>query len=265
MTEVVNQEVVDNVVNEDQQDGPSSAEQRALEMGWRPKEEFDGDEDSFIDAKEFVRRKPLFDKIEYQSRELKEVKKALRFLQDHHEKVKETEFTRAVNALKAAKKQAFEEGNADLIVELDEQLDDVKAAQQAFKVTEQQAKVGDAIHPNFVSWVENNSWYAQDTELRSFADASGLAYAKANPSLSPEDVLKYVTKRVKTAFPEKFRNPLRDKQNIVEGSSSAPKGKKTDNYELSEEEERTMKTFVRQGIMTKESYIAELKKVKGVA
>ena len=44
---------------EQAQHTPDPIETRALEMGWRPKEEFDGNEEDFIDAKEFVRRKPL--------------------------------------------------------------------------------------------------------------------------------------------------------------------------------------------------------------
>ena len=42
----------------------SPIEQKAIQMGWRPKEQFEGDEEEFIDAKEFVRRQPLFDRIE---------------------------------------------------------------------------------------------------------------------------------------------------------------------------------------------------------
>ena len=34
----------------------SEIEVKAMNMGWRPIEEFDGPEDEFIDAKEFVRR-----------------------------------------------------------------------------------------------------------------------------------------------------------------------------------------------------------------
>jgi cytochrome c556 len=61
----------------------SDIETRALEMGWRPKEEFEGSEDDFIDAKEFVRRKPLFEKIEHQSKELKQIKQALEACKGH--------------------------------------------------------------------------------------------------------------------------------------------------------------------------------------
>ena len=70
----------------------SAIEQKALDQGWRPKEEFDGDPDAFIDAPEFVRRGELFSKIEHQSKELKAVKAALDALKTHHSRVKEVEY-----------------------------------------------------------------------------------------------------------------------------------------------------------------------------
>ena len=55
----------------------SPVEQKALEMGWRPKEEWTGEEGDFISAETFVARKPLFDRIEHQNKELKQVKQYL--------------------------------------------------------------------------------------------------------------------------------------------------------------------------------------------
>ena len=48
----------------------SAVEQKAIEMGWKPKDNFDGEETDFIDAAEFVRRKPLFDKIDTVGKDL---------------------------------------------------------------------------------------------------------------------------------------------------------------------------------------------------
>jgi hypothetical protein len=241
----------------------TAIEQRAMEMGWRPKEEFSGDEDDFIDAKEFVRRKPLFDKIEHQSKELKDVKKILRSLQDHHVKLKETEFNRAVEYLKAQKKEALSDGNLDLVVELDDKLVDIRAAQKAAIAAEVQVKPNQP-HPDFVSWVDKNTWYAQDNQLRSFADNLGIQYAEENPELSPKDVLKYVSDRVRRAFPEKFQNPNRTKPAPVDGGSPVAKPtKSSDTFQLTEEEERVVKSFVRAGIMSREDYVKELKAMRG--
>src|SRR6188474_2277784 len=107
----------------------SDVEQRALEMGWRPKEQFNGDEHEFIDAGEFVRRKPLFDKIEQLSKRSKETEKALRLLQEHHTKVEETAKKQVIAELKAQKKNALEEGDAEKVIEIDDQIAQFRAAE----------------------------------------------------------------------------------------------------------------------------------------
>lgn len=261
-TEVVESTATESQ-NTEQPSGPSAIEQKAIEMGWRPKEEFGGDEDDFIDATEFVRRKPLFDKIEHQSKELKEIKRVLRSLQDHHVKVKEVEFKRAVDYLKAQKKEALEVGDHDKVVELDDQLVDLRAAQRAQEI-EQATPSQPTVHPDFSAWVQKNTWYAQDEDLRAFADKVGLDYNKANPELPPVEVLKYVSARVKKVFPHKFSNTERTKPAAVDGGSSTAKPTKaSDNFSMTEEEERVMKTFVRAGIMTEADYKKELKAMRG--
>lgn len=266
------EEIKDDVKVEDQQTNeevkteevvkePSATEVEAREGGWKPLEEYEGDPDKWVDAKEFLRRGELFDKIDHLSRDLKDTKKALKALQAHHASVKETEFKRAIEQLKQEKKKAFEEGDADRIIEIDEQLQETKIQQQnEAQQAMQQAQQPD---PRFLAWVDKNRWYAQDREMRQLADQIGVAHAAQNPGMTPDDVLKYVAKKIQTMYPEKFENPNRTKPSAVE-SAGRPSSKKVDTFELTEDEERVMKTFVRQGIMSKEDYIAELKKVRGV-
>lgn len=242
----------------------SAIEQKAIEMGWRPKEEFDGDETDFIDATEFVRRKPLFDKIEHQNKELKEVKKVLRSLQDHHVKVKETEFQRAVDLLKAQKKQAYEEGDTDRIIEVDDQIADMRAQRTAQAKAVEVTETAQQIHPDFANWVSQNGWYAQDKSLRKFADSLGVSYAEDNPHLTPNEVLKFVTSKVKQAYPEKFTNPNKTKPAAVDGGTQSTKVKQSNgSFQLTEEETRVMNQFVRAGILTKEQYIKDVQSMRG--
>ena len=101
-TQAVNQPVVDEQTQPNQQDSApqvDSYEQQAREQGWRPKEEYEGDPEKWRPAKEFVERGELFGKIDTLGKELKETKKALKMLQEHNEKIKESEFKRAVEEL----------------------------------------------------------------------------------------------------------------------------------------------------------------------
>jgi len=243
----------------------TEVEQRALEMGWKPKTDFNGDDDTFVDAKEFVSRKPLFDRIEHQSRELKEVRKALKALGDHHQKVREVEYQEALKELRNEKKSALESGDADRLIEIDDRIAEEKAKQV---VAQNQAqKQANEPHPEFVNWVKENTWYVADQELRQVADQVGTAYAAANPDLNPQEVLQYVKGRVKRLFPEKFSNPNKERPSAVEGSSRAPTrstASNKDTFTLTEDERRVMNTFIRSGALSKEEYIADLKKIKGL-
>jgi hypothetical protein len=265
VVETTGTEQVDSGTETQQTKEPTAVEKRALEMGWRPKEDFDGEEEDFIDATEFVRRKPLFEKIDSVGKELRETRKALKALQEHHSKVKEAEFKHALEQLRSEKKQALEDGDADKLIEIDERIADAKVRQ--VQEERQQAQAASAPHPNFVQWVQRNTWYKDDAELRSISDQIGAAYAVANPDVEPEQVLKYVEGRVKKLYPDKFRNPNKDRPSAVEGRASSttskPKGDSTSDYQLTDEERKVMMSFVRQGVMTKEQYITDLQRVKG--
>ena len=240
-------------------------EQQAKEQGWKPKEEFQGDPSLWRGAKEFIDRGELFGKIDTLGRELKETKKALKMLQEHHSKVREVEYNKALQELKTLQKKHLEEGNSDGYLETTELLTDLKAEQKAREVINEQATQQEqpSVDPRFVQWVNRNVWYQKDDEMRQFADAIGTGYAKVHPDTNPEEVLKYVSAQVKGRFPHKFKNPNRDNPGTV-GTSDTSNTSNSKSLQLSEEEKRVMNTFIRNNVMTKEEYLIELKKTKGV-
>lgn len=237
-------------------------EAEAREQGWRPKEEYEGDPNKWRPAKEFVERGELFGKIDSLGRDLKETRKALKMLQEHHTKVREVEYKRAVDELKTLQKKHLEEGNSDGYLETTELLTDLKAEQKAREVVSQQTQQTGTVDPRFTQWVGENKWYSQSAEMREYADTLGLGYAQQHPDVDPETVLRYVTTQVKAHFKDKFQNPNRNKPTAVEGSSTAPP--KNDRFELTEDERKVMNTFLRTGVFaSKDEYIAELKRMRG--
>ena len=235
-------------------------EVEAREQGWKPKEEYEGDPTKWRPAKEFVERGELFGKIDHMGKELKETRKALKMLQDHHTKVRETEYNRALTELKALQKKHLEEGNSDGYLETTELLTDLKAEQKAREVVQQ--NVPNQPDPRFINWVSANKWYEKDAEMRKYADTLGAGYAASNPGIDPEEVLQYVTKEVRTRFSTKFVNPNREKPSTVEGASTGAANKSS--FELTDDERKVMNTFVRAGVMSKEDYIAQVKQMRGV-
>lgn len=241
---------------------PTQYEEQARAQGWRPQEEWEGDPEKWRPAKEFVERGELFGKIDSLGKDLKETRKALKMLQEHHTKVRESEYKRAVEELKTLQKKHLEEGNSDGYLETTELLTDLKAEQKAREVVEQTAPAQP--DPRFLTWVDQNKWYAQNAEMREYADSIGMGYASKHPDLDPEDVLKYVAKEVKERFKDRFTNPNRSKPSSVEGTGSTAPAKKA-KFELTDEERRVMNTFVRTGAMTQEAFIEEVKRMRGAA
>lgn len=241
----------------------SAIEQKAIEQGWRPKEEFDGDEAEFIDAPEFVRRGELFTKIEHQSKELKQVRQALEALKTHHSRVKETEYTRALKELEAARKQALVEGEHDRFFALEEKIDEIKEEKAAFDDEVKKVDVAPSSNPNqasFENWLAGNSWYNKDRAMRVFADSLGQELR--NSGVSFEKALTQISAEVRKEFSHKFQNQKASRPSAVE--APARNGKSSNSFQLSDDERNIMRKFVRAGVMSEQEYIAELKKTKGV-
>lgn len=238
-----------------------SYESQAREQGWVPKEEYTGDPEKWRGPKEFVERGELFGKIDSMGKELKETRKALKMLQEHHSKVRENEYNNALRELKALQKKHLEDGNSDGYLETTELLTDLKAEQKAREVVVQNTPAQP--DPRFISWVNDNRWYANDGEMREFADSVGMGYSQKHPGVDPEDVLKYVSSQVKIRFKDKFVNPNRTKSTVDGGTTTSTSTNKN-SFELTAEERKVMHTFVRTGVMSQDEFIAEVKKMRGV-
>lgn len=238
----------------------SPVEQEALEQGWVPKDQYQGDEHKWVDAGEFLRRGELFKKIESQSREIKDVRRALVEMKKLHASVREVEYQRALDTLKAQKKEALENNDADAVIAADERIDLIKEQQRQLQVETVETPQTGEEHPEFVNWKSKNQWYVNSGPMKAFADALGAELAQEG--LPPSEVLRRVEAEVKKEFPHKFRNPNQARPNAVEGAGRPAGGDK--GFQLTSDERKVMQTFVRTGVMTEAEYIKELKRVKGV-
>lgn len=243
-------------------------ELQAMDMGWRPLSEFNGDEDDFIDAKEFVRRKPLFDKIERTGSELKQVKRALDALKTHYTTVHDTAYKEALANLKKARRQAITDSDGERFDEIDQQIKDVEEAAEKVRQVAQEdtAPATPEVHPKFAEWTNRNPWYTSVDYMRAYADRRGKELHQQG--MTPLEVLKKVEEDVRKEFPHKFRNSNKDDAPMVENNNARGTGggNKKDSFTLTPAEERIMNTLIKSDpkTFTKEKYIAELKAAKGI-
>jgi len=246
----------------------SKYEDQALEMGWRPQTEWTGEAEDFVTAKEFVQRKSFFDKIAAQNSEIKEFKKTIEQVTDHHRKVEEYTRKQVLADLNKAKQRAYEEGNAGEVAKIDEAIIDFKLNETELKrqaEVEAQRKAGVAA-PEVSEWQERNSWYLKDQEMTRYVDTFTKGFLDLNPQAKsdPAAVLVLIDKEVRARFPDKFKNAKRTAPSAVEGSGQTGAKPKEAKIVLTDEERKVAQRFVNRGLYKSvDDYAKELRKMNG--
>lgn len=242
-------------------------ENRARSSGWVSKEEFEADERNegkkWRDADEFLERGEFLSTIKSLKHEVAAMKRDFNLLAQHHKDVAKVEYERAVKDIKAQRAQAAEEGDTKAVVELSDQLDELKADYE--KVKQEHQKSGGTVHPAFQEWIQENMWYQTDPALRGAADGVAQAYISQNPNSPFEEVLAHVSEKMS----QFLSKPSKARTSTVEsgtnrGTSSGKKAKLT-KADLNAEELEVMSALVRRKVFANEQeYIDELAKVKGL-
>ena len=107
----------------------SEEELKAMEHGWAPKEEWKGDPEDWVSARTFNQKGELFGKIRSLERDRDHMKQeftqATAAMVDMLKKAKETEYKRAKAELKKQKREAIEEGESAVAMDIDDQIEEL--------------------------------------------------------------------------------------------------------------------------------------------
>lgn len=184
-------------------------EQTARDMGWRPKEEFRGDEANWVDAETFVSRgenflpilrannKKLADELQETRHRLDEATTLIKSTQASVEDLKKFHTSETARQVEQARKDlitqitaAREAGDTESEIALTEQLADVRAAQREAKkegapapAAAPAAPAQPAEAPEFTAWREANPWFKEKPRLRGLAMGIAEEIRAANPTL----------------------------------------------------------------------------------
>lgn len=256
----------DTLTNTPQESGESTPPQyteielKAIDQGWIPREEFDGDPSTFIEAPEFVRRGELFAKIDAQNRRIRKQEEALQAFAQHMSKVQEAEYQRALKTLKNERRQAFVEGEHERAFQIEEQIETIEQQRQQAQAPVVQPAQNDEYTEMFQEWLANgNDWYETDRTLRKYADTIGKELYEEGKS--PSEVLKLVEREVKREFAHKFE-PKTQRGMVVEPSSRS-RGNSRDDFQMTAEEKAIMRKIVQVTPgYTEADYIRDLKKTR---
>ncbi len=248
-------------------------EEKAKLKGWKPLSEFGGDEEDFVDAKEFLSREPLLETI----RDLKKHIKTQRERTDQDMQVISTQFSRmseqaykrALSDLVAQRDMAIEDKDTDVIHRLDAEIDVVKEEHKQAALAAVQVQNNKKIEPTeeMIEWREKNTWFDSDQELQDEAVAIGVGYLAKNPGKTQKQMLTHVTDRIKKIYAEKFPqkhketedDDMEDNNNEVQKVErvkpsgpklgSGGKGKKITVNDLSEEDKQVMRTLLKKHVL----------------
>lgn len=228
--------------------GASPFIDKAKAAGWRPKEEYEGDPEAWIDAEEFVKRAPLYEKNRKLKKELSDVKNVLHEVKGHISKVSEAAYNRAMADLIAKRDEAIDNGDRTAVKEIDQQMREAENLK-----TEE-----NSLHPAIVKFGEENAWFDKDQEMTNFAVAFQSTQLKRNPNMDMTEALDNVKAAVVKAFPSKFENTKRKEPPAVETGGKTAQTKTYGPSDLTDEQRKVMNGFVRQGVMSADEYIKEL-------
>lgn len=237
-------------------------EQEARKGGWVPQEEWKGEDDAWKPAQQFVedgeKTLPIFKaRVEKELGELKdELKQAKRanteagdFFRNYKER-QEKETADLREQLLAKRQQAVDDSDGQAFTAADKEL------------RELDAQPTQTYSPATNDWIaKNSSWYdphsgQYDEVLADHTD--GVATRLLDMGYEPGTKAYWdeITSRVKMAFPDKFGNKNRSRPASVEDTSETIDSKPKTYAALPKDAKSACDDFAKQGIMTKEEYVA---------
>lgn len=243
---------------------PTEKELKAVELGWRPKDEYEGDK-RWVDAEEFLERQELYDGIHKANRKTKKLEKVIETLLVHNKKIEEVAVQKALETLKQEKKDAAKDNDMERIVDLDDKIDKLKESK--VKSTAAEDPVQDALD----EFKETNPWFDPDSsdydeDMETYAHGVGTKLERIHKDWPHEKLLAEVAKQTKKTFEHKFQNSNRKAPNKVSSKAANDttngKEKKITYDDLSPEAQGMYKVLVKNpksnphGVMTAEEYLA---------
>lgn len=238
--------------------------ERAKEKGWKPLEEYEGDPADWVDAKEFVGRQKLYDRINDLkstiSKQTRAFQTDMQVIVANMSKVREQEYKNALKSLESQRAQAVAAEDVQTVVAVSKEIETLKEekAEEKASVKEGAERTGEAT-PEFLEWQANNKWFLENDEMRQDAISFGVGYAAGNPNKTQEQVLDYVTKKIKKVYPESFKakDAKQADSKVDDGGPSRPTLGRTNQKlklgDLPEEHQVIAKTIIKSGALKKQA------------
>lgn len=191
----------------------SEDETRAVSLGWKPKEEWQGNPDDWVPAKWWLKYGDVEQRLLSAEQEAKHKEKVLGSMKNHYIRVKEDALAEIRDTIKRAKREATKNEDYARVAELDAEQEILENnVKQKFAEADTAAKKdieapSNTPPPEFHEWNRRNPWYTLGStdELSSEADSLAVIYMQKNPNAPYKEMLTVVEGKIKKLFPEKFK------------------------------------------------------------
>ena len=184
-------------------------EEKAMKIGWDPNKTGD----TAVDAKEYVLRKPLFNRIEEQSKQLRDLKEQQRKNATHLAQVRKEAYEQAIREIEARRETAVEESNMHEFRRLDQQAKNLNQQMHQDPIVNNVQATPPEIDPEIKAFGErSSSWYndsnAENRKMKAAAEAVDNFLVK-QAEIDGKEVnvrahLEAIEQEVRRMFPHRF-------------------------------------------------------------
>ena len=119
-------EVTEEVAQQEEAPKLSAKEVEAQEIGWRPKDQWTGDPEDWVDARTFLRNGEFMGKIHNLNRQNKDLQTAVHDMKNMLSNAEKKCREAAIAELKASKVQALHHGDYVKVADIDERIAEAK-------------------------------------------------------------------------------------------------------------------------------------------
>jgi len=243
----------------------------AKEMGWKGPDDYQGHEDDYVDAPEYIRRsKDIQDSMRQHlkdnKRKMSDMDRGIQDLKSHNEHVFKVQLSKQkqqIDELRKQRREAIEEGDVEKVDSLEGKMSTIYSSAEPPPDTPPSPKTDPEEIANFEGWNKTNPWYrGKDGKgnkgMTEYADR--MADLPEYALLPYDRKLKTVTGLVRKAYPEQFRSKTPGVNSVEAPQGSGGKRQFT-SRDLSSEQKNIMDNFVKRGIMTEKKYINDLAEI----
>lgn len=212
--------IIDQGKQDEPQDKPvdqvSETEQKALGMGWKPKADFDGPEEEFISAREFVKNGELIGEIKNLKGELRNQGQVFETRLQNVNILHEQQLNNQLTKLQGEQRQAAEAADMTKFDAIGKQIDDVQKQGQQLR---QPASTADPLgsQPEMQQWRANNPWIKDGSSPAKALYAENIAgnFIQSNPQATVAQMLGHIDREVSREFPQ-VKNENRDQPSMAD-------------------------------------------------